>query len=80
MVAVLNVLSGGHIHAQTQAKANGNLQACLAEQHTLEAKVKRDQLAYEQAWYNDVATARASSPATLDPIKTATTMNTYLEP
>ena len=80
VVAVLNVLSGGHIHAQTQAKANGNLQACLAEQHTLQAKVTRDRLASEQLWYNDIATARASSPATLDPTLTAGAMNSYLEP
>ncbi len=80
MVAVLNVISGGHIHAQTQAKANGNLQACLAEQHTLQAKVTRDRLANEQLWYSDIAAARASTPATLDPAMTAAGMNTYLEP
>ena len=80
IVAVLNVISGGHIHAQTQAKANGNLQACLAEQHTLQAKVIRDRLANEQLWYNDIAAARAFTPATLDPAKTVASMNAYLEP
>lgn len=80
IVAVLNVLSGGHIHAQTQAKANGNLQACLAEQNTLQAKVQRDRLADEQLWYSDIATARASSPALIDPILTAGSINAYLEP
>ena len=79
MVAVLNILSGGHIHAQTQAKANGNLQACLAEQHTLEAKVKRDQLAAEQLWYADIAKARAQTPATLNPM-TSGSAGTYIEP
>lgn len=80
MIAVLNVISGGHIHAQTQAKANGNLQACLAEQNTLQAKVIRDRLANEQLWYSDIAAARASTPATLDPALTAASMNAYLEP
>jgi len=80
MVAVLNVISGGHIHAQTQAKANGNLQACLAEQKTLEAKVRRDRLANEQLWYADIAAARASTPAMLDPTLTAGAMNGYLVP
>jgi type IV secretion system protein TrbJ len=80
MVAVLNILSGGHIHAQTQAKANGNLQACLAEQQTLEAKVQRDKLADEQIWYSDIAAARASSPALLDPTLTSNITGSYLEP
>jgi hypothetical protein len=80
MVAVLNILSGGHIHAQTQAKANGNLQACLAEQQTLQAKVHRDKLADEQIWYSDIAAARASSPALLDPTSTANITGSYLEP
>jgi hypothetical protein len=80
MVAVLNVLSGGHIQAQTQAKANGNLQACLAEQQTLQAKVQRDKLADEQIWYSDIATARSSSPALLDPALTAGTVANYVEP
>ena len=71
VVAVLNVISGGHLHLNTQAKAQGNLQACMAEQHTLEAKVQRDRLAAEQLWYSDIAAARASSPATLDPAMTA---------
>ncbi len=80
LVAVLNVLSGGHIQAQTQAKANGNLAACLAEQQTLAAKVQRDKLADEQLWYADIAQARASSPALLDPARTATVTGNYLEP
>jgi hypothetical protein len=80
MVAVLNVLSGGHLHANTQAKASGNLQACYAEQATLQAKVQRDRLANEQLWYRDIAAARASTPATLDPTMTAAGVNTYLEP
>jgi hypothetical protein len=80
MVAVLNVLSGGHIQAQSQAKASGNLQACLAEQQTLQAKVQRDRLADEQIWYSDIATARASSPALLDPALTAGTAGSYLVP
>jgi hypothetical protein len=78
MVAVLNVLSGGSIHLHTQEKANGNLQACLAEQKVLEAKVQRDRLADEQNWYADIAAARASSPAMLDPNATGT--HTFLEP
>ena len=65
MVSVLNVLSGGHIHLQTQEKANGNLQACLAEQNTLQAKIQRDRLADEQQWYAEIAAARADSPALL---------------
>ena len=80
VVAVLNVLSGGHIQAQTQAKANGNLEACLAEQQTLAAKVQRDKLADEQMWYADIAAARASSPALLDPSATASITTGYLEP
>ncbi len=80
MMAALNILSGGHIHAQTQAKANGNLQACLAEQQTLQAKVQRDQLADEQNWYAAIAAARATSPALQDPTLTATTVANYLEP
>jgi hypothetical protein len=78
MVSVLNVLSGGSIHLHTQEKANGNLQACLAEQNTLAAKVQRDKLADEQNWYADIAAARASSPAMLDPNTTGT--HSYLEP
>ena len=78
MVSVLNVISGGSIHLHAQEKANGNLQACLAEQKTLEAKVQRDKLADEQNWYADIAAARASSPAMLDPNTTGTHM--YLEP
>ena len=78
MVSVLNVISGGSMHLHTQEKANGNLQACLAEQKTLEAKVQRDKLADEQNWYADIAAARASSPAMLDPNTTGT--HTYLEP
>ena len=80
MVSVLNVLSGGHIHAQTQAKASGNLQACLAEQQTLQAKLQRDKLADEQNWYADIAKARASTPVMLDPATTAATAGSYLEP
>ena len=80
LVAVLNVLSGGHIQAQTQAKANGNLAACLAEQQTLEAKVQREKLADEQLWYADIAQARASSPALLDPARTATVTGNISSP
>ena len=61
MVSVLNVLSGGHVHLQTQEKANGNLQACLAEQNTLQAKVQRDRLADEQQWYAEIASGAANS-------------------
>jgi hypothetical protein len=80
MVAALNVLSGGHVHLQTQTKANGNLQACLAEQQTLTAKVKRDELADEQFWYSEIANARANSPVDLDPDLTAHTVANYLIP
>ena len=81
MVAVLNVLSGGRIHLQTQEKANGNLQACLAEQQTLQAKLQRDRLADEQQWYSDMAAAKASTPALLDPDQTAAIVGgSYLEP
>ena len=69
------------IFTQTQAKANGNLQACLAEQSTLEAKLQRDRLADEQLWYSDIAAARANSPAMLDPNATAlVTSGSYLVP
>jgi hypothetical protein len=78
MVSVLNVISGGSMHLNTQQKANGNLQACLAEQNTLAAKVQRDKLADEQKWYSDIAAARANSPAMLDPNATGT--HTFLEP
>jgi hypothetical protein len=81
MVSVLNILSGGSIHMNTQEKANGNLQACLAEQNTLAAKVQRDRLASEQQWYADIAAARANSPAMLDPGATALAIGgSYLEP
>ena len=66
MVAVLNVLSGGHIHLKTQEKANGNLQACLAEQATIKAKIERDKLAQEHNWYWDVAQGKATQPAAWD--------------
>ena len=81
MVAALNVLTGGHVHLQTQTQANGNLQACLAEQNTLQAKVQRDKLAAEQNWYADIAAAKASSPVLLDPAQTAFVVGGgYLEP
>jgi len=80
MVAVLNVLSGGSVQMQTQATANGNLQACLAEQQTLQAKVQRDKLADEQNWYAEIAKARATSPALLDPELTAGAVANYLIP
>lgn len=81
MVSVLNVLSGGQLHVRNQEKANGNLQACLAEQNTLQAKLQRDRLADEQQWYADIAAARASSPAMLDPGATATAVHgNYLVP
>jgi hypothetical protein len=80
MVSVLNVLSGGHIHLQNQQKANGNLQACLAEQNTLQAKVQRDRLADGQYWYSEIAKARASTPTMIDPDATATFAGSYLEP
>lgn len=79
-VAVLNTISGGAIHMRTQEKANGNLQACLAEQQTLQAKIQRDKLADEQNWWADIASARASTPANLDPASTANAASTYLEP
>ena len=79
-VAVLNTISGGAIHMRTQEHANGNLQACLAEQQTLEAKIERDKLAEEQNWWSDIASARASTPAMLDPADTAKAASTYLEP
>lgn len=66
-VAVLNVLSGGMIHVRTQARAQGNLAACQAEQNTLQAKALQDELAHQNLWYQDVANARAFSPSTLDP-------------
>jgi len=81
MVAVLNVLSGGHIHLQNQQQANGNLQACLAEQQTLANKVQRDQLAEGQSWYFDAAYARANTPGQIDPAGTAAFIaGNYLEP
>jgi len=80
MVAALNVLTGGRVHLQTQEKANGNLQACLAEQQTLQAKVQRDKLADEQNWYAEIAKARATSPASLDPELTAGAVANYLIP
>jgi hypothetical protein len=77
---VLNILSGGQIQIRNQNRANGNLQACLAEQHTLEAKIQRDRLADEQRWYSDIAQERATAPALLDPDATANAMGNYLEP
>jgi hypothetical protein len=66
LVAALNVLSGGRIHMQTQLKASGNLQACLAEQ---------------QNWFSDIAAARASETVLLDPTATAAFVGgNYLEP
>ena len=80
-VAVLNILSGGQIQVRTQTRANGNLQACMAEQATLEAKLKHDQLADEQNWYAEQAGERASSPALLDPVQTAAyAQGGYTEP
>ncbi len=80
-VAVLNVLSGGALHMRNQNKANGNLQACLAEQQTLQAKIQRDRLAEEQNWFSDIAKGRATSASTLDPTSTAALISgTYLEP
>jgi hypothetical protein len=81
MVAALNVLTGGHFQLQNQTKANGNVQACLAEQQTLQAKVQRDNLAAEQNWYASIATAKASSPVLLDPTQNAAIIGGgYLEP
>jgi hypothetical protein len=80
MVAALNVLTGGRVHMQTQEKANGNLQACLAEQQTLQAKVQRDKLASEQIWYSEIAAARASTPVDLDPELTAGAIGNFLVP
>jgi type IV secretion system protein TrbJ len=79
-VAVLNVLSGGALHLKTQQRANGNLEACLAEQNTLQAKLQRDRLAEEQEWYSDQAQERATAPALLDPDATASVIGNYLEP
>jgi hypothetical protein len=81
LMAGLNVLAGGHIHTQTQLKANGNVQACLAEQATLQAKLERDNLAVEQGWYSDIATERANGPSLQDPTNTALIVGGgYLEP
>jgi hypothetical protein len=81
MVAVLNVLSGGGIHLQNQTKANGNLQACLAEQQTLQNKLQRDRLAAGQFWYADAAFAKANTPSQIDPAMTAAFVDGgYLEP
>jgi hypothetical protein len=81
MVSVLNIMSGGHLQLQNQTKANGNLQACLAEQQTLQAKVQRDRLAEEQLWYQSIAAERASAPALQDPGRTALIIGgSYLEP
>lgn len=81
MVAVLNVLSGGHIHLKTQEKANGNLQACLAEQATIKAKIQRDQLAQEHNWYWDVANGKATQPSIWDSAAAGDFVSaSYLEP
>ncbi len=80
-VAVLNVISGGHMNLQNQAQASGNVQACLAEQQTLQAKIQRDSLAAEQNFYAEVAGAKANSPVLLDPAQTAAIVGGgYLEP
>jgi hypothetical protein len=71
VVAALNVLSGGHFQLQNQTKANGNVQACLAEQQTLANKVQRDNLAAEQGYYSDIATARATESVQYDPTAAA---------
>jgi hypothetical protein len=52
---------------QNQTKANGNVQACLAEQQTLANKVQRDQLADYQTYYSDIATARGTESVQFDP-------------
>ena len=65
--SLLNVMTGHSLRLNTQEKANGNLQACLAEQNTLQAKIQRDKLAEEQSWYASVASARATQPVTQDP-------------
>jgi hypothetical protein len=70
-VAVLNVISGGHINLQNQQQAAGNLQTCLAEQQTLQNKVTRDHLAVEQGYYSDIATARATESVQYDPTAAA---------
>ena len=81
MVAVLNVLSGGHFQLQNQTKANGNVQACLAEQQTLANKVQRDQLASAQGWYSDITTARATASVQFDPTAAAAFVGgNYVEP
>jgi hypothetical protein len=46
----------------------------------LQAKVQRDQLADGQYWYSEIASARASTPAMIDPDATATFAGSYLEP
>ena len=79
-VALLNVLSGGQIHIRNQNKANGNLQACMAEQHMLEGKIQRDRIADEQRWYADISNEQANAPALLDPDTTATWAGSYLVP
>lgn len=80
MTAVLNIMSGGSIHLNTQAKANGNLQACLAEQQTLASKIERDKLAAEQDWYAGVAAAKARTNTGLDPDKTLQVNRSYMVP
>jgi hypothetical protein len=81
MIAGLNVLAGGRLHMQSQAKANGNLQACLAEQQTLQAKLTRDTLATEQIYFADITNARATQAVQYDPAATAAFVGgNYLEP
>ena len=73
-IAVSNITTGGNMQNITLAQANGNLEACIAEQQTLEAKLQRDRLAANTAWYSDVATSRATTPSQLDPTTTTQMM------
>ena len=80
-IAVGNMQNGASMQGIGIAQATGNLQACIAEQQTLQAKLERDRLAANTAWYSDVATSRATTPSQLDPTTTANLMaGGYLVP
>jgi hypothetical protein len=80
-IAVGNMQNGASMQGIGIAQATGNLQACIAEQQTLQAKLERDRLAANTAWYSDVATSRAATPSQLDPTTTANLMaGGYLVP
>jgi hypothetical protein len=80
-IAVGNMQNGASEQGIAIAQAAGNLEACIAEQQTLQAKLERDRLAANTAWYSDVATSRATTPSQLDPTTTANLMaGGYLVP